>query len=110
MVLENKDHAAEVLPLLQAHEIDETWAGIMPFTKDGRPIVGRLDDAPAPLYVATGMGGSGFCRGPAAGLLLASLIDDGISHAQLNECEADRASSPMAVLRETDPNRFSTVD
>ena len=91
-----------MLPLLQDQEIERTWAGIMPFTPDGLPIIGRLDASNSPLYCATGLGGSGFCRGPATGLLLALLINDGRLQAQLEENEM-----PLSLLKHTDPNRFS---
>ena len=39
----NKEHASEVLPLLSHLEIERTWAGIMPFSKDGKPIIGKLE-------------------------------------------------------------------
>merc|ERR1712150_79880 len=74
----NREHAAEVLPLLKDLPIERTWAGIMPFSKDGLPIVGRINTkvgAKSNLYVCTGMGGSGFSLGPMAGKLLADQID-----------------------------------
>ena len=104
MILDNKRHATEVLPILEDYEIEEKWAGIMPFTVDGVPIVGRIDGVGAPLYVCTGLGGSGFCRGPGAGLLLASLINDGRLHSELPKDFVN--DWPTTVLRETNPNRF----
>ena len=102
MIRANKEHAGEVLPLLRDHDIERTWAGIMPFTPDGAPIIGRLDDSESPLYCATGLGGSGFCRGPASGIILAMLINDGRLHAHIEDKEG-----LLSLLRHTDPNRFS---
>ena len=104
-ITENKAHAEEVLPQLKEMPIGERWAGIMPFSADGKPIVGQLDedednDQPS-LYVCTGMGGSGFCRGPAAGLLLAHFIDRRKSLAKISENEGI-----LDLLRFTDPLRF----
>ena len=42
-VTANKEHASEVLPILNHLEIERTWAGIMPFSKDGKPIIGKLE-------------------------------------------------------------------
>ena len=42
-VTANKEHASEVLPLLRDLEIKRTWAGIMPFSRDGKPIIGKLE-------------------------------------------------------------------
>ena len=42
-VTANKEHASEVLPLLRDLEIERTWAGIMPFSRDGKPIIGKLE-------------------------------------------------------------------
>ena len=42
-VTANKEHASEVLPLLRNLEIERTWAGIMPFSRDGKPIIGKLE-------------------------------------------------------------------
>ena len=39
----NKEHASEILPLLRNIEIERTWAGIMPFSRDGKPIIGKLE-------------------------------------------------------------------
>jgi sarcosine oxidase subunit beta len=69
----NRAHAAEVLPFLRRVPIARTWAGLMPFSLDGKPIIGRLpgyDDA----YIVGGLASSGFGRGPMAGQLLAELI------------------------------------
>ena len=96
----NKKHASEILPLLEDLDIERTWGGIMPFSKDGLPIIGKLEDSETPLYVCTGMGGSGFCRGPAAGILLGSFIADGRSHSKLKN------TYPYSLLEFTNPNRF----
>ena len=100
LIESNKKHASEVLPLLEDLDIERTWGGIMPFSKDGIPIIGKLEDSETPLYVCTGMGGSGFCRGPAAGILLGSFIADGRSHSNLKN------SYPYSLLEFTNPNRF----
>jgi D-amino-acid dehydrogenase len=48
----------------------------MPFSLDGQPLIGRLPGRDG-LYIVGGLASSGFGRGPAAGRLLAELIDTG---------------------------------
>ncbi len=72
----NFGHASEVLPMLGGLSINRTWSGMMPFSLDGRPIIGRipqLDEA----YIVSGLASSGFGRGPMAGKLIADYVHTG---------------------------------
>ena len=72
----NRGHAAEVLPFLSRLPIARTWAGLMPFTLDGDPLIGKIpqrDD----LYIVGGLASSGFGRGPMAANLLAEYVHAG---------------------------------
>ena len=72
----NRGHAAEVVPLVADLPIARTWAGLMPFSLDGAPIIGRIplrDD----LFIVSGLSSSGFGRGPMAGKLAAEFIHTG---------------------------------
>ncbi len=89
----NFGHAREVLPFLGGLSISRTWAGLMPFSLDGRPIIGRLPGMEN-LYVVSGLASSGFGRGPMAGKLIADYVHTG--------------HRPQ-VLSESDPARFSTA-
>ena len=85
----NRRHAAEVLPFLADLPIARTWAGLMPFSLDGKPLIGRLpgrDD----LWIVSGLASSGFGRGPMAGKLVADYLHTG---------------TPAPVLAEADPAR-----
>jgi sarcosine oxidase subunit beta len=85
----NRRHAAEVLPFLSTLPIARTWAGLMPFSLDGKPLIGRLpgrDD----LWIVSGLASSGFGRGPMAGKLLADYLHTG---------------TPSPVLAPADPAR-----
>ncbi len=85
----NRAHAASVLPFLTVLPTARTWAGLMPFSLDGKPLIGRLpgrDD----LWIVSGLGSSGFGRGPMAGKLLADAVHSG---------------APAPVLAEADPAR-----
>jgi glycine/D-amino acid oxidase-like deaminating enzyme len=72
----NHAHASEALPFLAEVSRARTWAGLMPFSLDGQPLIGRLPGRDG-LYIVGGLASSGFGRGPAAGRLLAELIDTG---------------------------------
>ena len=72
----NKAHAAEILPFLTGCATVRTWAGLMPFSPDGQPIIGTLPGWEG-LYVAGGLASSGFTRGPMTGRLVANMIHTG---------------------------------
>jgi sarcosine oxidase subunit beta len=83
----NRGHVIEVLPFLAELPIARTWAGLMPFSLDGKPLIGRMpgrDD----LWIVSGLASSGFGRGPMAGKLLADYLHTG---------------APAPVLAEADP-------
>jgi len=88
----NRAHAAEVLPALKTLPVKRVWAGLMPFSLDGLPVIGKAARH-SNLYVISGLGASGFSRGPMAGKLLADFIHTG-----------ERPS----ILAEADPSRFDT--
>ena len=88
----NRNHASEVLPFLSTLPVERTWAGLMPFSPDGLPIIGRIP-LRKNLYVVTGLASSGFGRGPMAGKLLAAYVS------------TRRMPQPLA---EADPGRCVT--
>jgi glycine/D-amino acid oxidase-like deaminating enzyme len=83
----NRDHAVSVLPFLGALPIARTWAGLMPFSLDGKPLIGRIPGRDN-VWIVTGLASSGFGRGPMAGKLLADYFHIG---------------APAPVLAEADP-------
>jgi sarcosine oxidase subunit beta len=72
----NRGHAAEVVPLVADLPIARTWAGLMPFSLDGSPIIGKIP-LRENLYIVSGLASSGFGRGPMAGKLAADYIHTG---------------------------------
>jgi len=72
----NREHAAQVLPFLGGLRVSRTWAGLMPFSLDGKPIIGRIARRPN-VFIVSGLASSGFGRGPMAGKLLADCIHAG---------------------------------
>jgi glycine/D-amino acid oxidase-like deaminating enzyme len=85
----NRDHAISVLPFLADLPIARTWAGLMPFPLDGKPLIGRIPGRQN-LWIVSGLASSGFGRGPMAGKLLADALHTG---------------TPALVLADADPAR-----
>jgi sarcosine oxidase, subunit beta len=100
----NHEHAAEVLPLLHKLPIARTWAGLMPFSLDGAPLIGKLPQYNN-LYLVSGLASSGFGRGPMAGKLLADYIHSGHRHPVLTE--ADPARCVTLGEGDTGPGRHA---
>lgn len=84
----NRIHASEVVPLVADLPIARTWAGLMPFSLDGSPIIGKIPQRDN-LYIVSGLASSGFGRGPMAGKLAADYIHAG--HMPQVLAEADPA-------------------
>jgi glycine/D-amino acid oxidase-like deaminating enzyme len=89
----NRDHAAEILPFLRDLPIQRTWAGLMPFSMDGAPLIGRIPPFDH-LYIVSGLASSGFGRGPMAGRLLAGYLLTGHPHPVLVEADPARCVTP----------------
>ena len=89
----NFGHATEILPMLGSHSISRAWAGLMPFSLDGRPIIGRIPQLEG-LYIVSGLASSGFGRGPMAGKLIADYV---------------HTEHRPPVLAESDPARCVTA-
>ena len=90
----NFAHTAEVLPFLNGVAISRTWSGLMPFSLDGKPIIGKmplLDN----LYIVTGLASSGFGRGPMAGKLIADYLHTGHRPQVLAESDPGRCVTPL---------------
>ncbi len=72
----NRNHVIEIFPFLRQYPIKRTWAGLMPFTANLEPIIGKIPYYEN-LYIVTGLSSSGFEQGPMAGKLLAEYIHSG---------------------------------
>ncbi|MGI9253010.1 MAG: NAD(P)/FAD-dependent oxidoreductase [Thermomicrobiales bacterium] len=64
-----------LFPVLRGNgvKIMRAWAGIMGFTADGLPLIGRYDPAPG-LTIAAGFNGGGFSWGAAVGPIIADVL------------------------------------
>ena len=90
----NFAHTAEVLPLLHELAITRTWSGLMPFSLDGKPMIGKIPQLDN-VYIATGLASSGFGRGPMAGKLVADYIHTGHRPHVLEESEPARCVTSL---------------
>jgi sarcosine oxidase subunit beta len=69
----NHRHVGELLPLVRDLHRARRWAGLMPFSLDGRPLLGPISGHEG-LFLAGGLASSGFGRGPMAGQVIADLV------------------------------------
>jgi glycine/D-amino acid oxidase-like deaminating enzyme len=60
-----------LFPSLASVPIVRMWAGIMGFTADGLPLVGKMPGMPG-LFLAAGFNGGGFSWGPIVGKVVAA--------------------------------------
>ena len=88
----NFGHVREILPMLAGQSIARTWAGLMPFSLDGRPIIGKIPQL-EDVYIASGLASSGFGRGPMAGKLVADYVHTGHRPHVLAESDPARCVS-----------------
>ena len=88
----NFGHVAELLPMVGHLSIARTWAGLMPFSLDGRPIIGKIPHLEN-LYIVSGLASSGFGRGPMAGKLIADYVHTGCRPQVLAEADPSRCVS-----------------
>ena len=93
----NRGQATEVIPALREIPVARTWAGSMPFSLDGKPIIGKIPQLDH-LFIVSGLASSGFGRGPMAGKLLAEYIHTG--HRPQVLAEADPARC-VAILEKS---------
>jgi sarcosine oxidase subunit beta len=94
----NRGHAAEVLPFLSSLPTARTWAGLMPFSLDGKPLIGRVPGR-AGLWIVGGLASSGFGRGPMAGKLVADALHTGTLPAVLAEADPARCVRDAIIRR-----------
>ena len=65
---------SDLFPVLRGKaRVVRAWAGIMGFTADGLPLIGRYEPAPG-LTIAAGFNGGGFSWGVIVGKVIASLL------------------------------------
>jgi sarcosine oxidase subunit beta len=90
----NKNHVSELFPFISRIEIDRAWSGFMPFSIDGKPIIGKIPRYKN-LYIVSGLASSGFGRGPMAGKYISEIV--------LTD------HSPN-ILKDAEPSRFDQLN
>ena len=63
----NKQFAENILPFLKDEDMVDTWTGLMPFTPDGKPLIGKIGVLSGGVYIISGLESSGLMMGPGAG-------------------------------------------
>ncbi len=69
----NHAHTGELFPAFAGWTPSRTWSGMMPFSLDGRPLIGPVPGRDG-LFVAGGLASGGFGRGPMTGHFVAELV------------------------------------
>jgi len=71
----NIQYVREFFPDVEKYPLAGTWAGIMGFSVDGKPLIGELHELGYPgLWMAAGFGPHGIMEGPGAARILADMI------------------------------------
>ena len=65
----------ERLPIMREVAITQSWSGMIDATPDAVPVMDSVDGLDG-LFVATGFSGHGFGLGPAAGKIMAGLVQN----------------------------------
>lgn len=65
--------AVRLFPVLAGVALIRAFAGLRPFTPDGRPILGAVPERPG-LYLAAGHEGDGIALGPITGQIMADVV------------------------------------
>jgi sarcosine oxidase subunit beta len=65
--------AVRLFPVLAGVALIRAFAGLRPFTRDGKPILGAVPERPG-LYLAAGHEGDGIALGPITGQIMADVV------------------------------------
>jgi glycine/D-amino acid oxidase-like deaminating enzyme len=90
----NRNHVTEIFPFLRQFPIKRIWAGLMPFTQNLEPIIGKIPQLEN-LYIVTGLSSSGFEQGPMSGKLLAEYIHNGKASPALSSANPVLQVTPL---------------
>jgi len=72
----NKEFISQIFPTLKKAKIDRSWSGLMPWTPDGNPIIGKLRKN---IFVNSGLCSSGVMKSAGASKLCAKIIKNEIN-------------------------------
>ncbi|MEE9203112.1 MAG: FAD-binding oxidoreductase [Dehalococcoidia bacterium] len=83
------DAAVRMVPRLRESKLVEARAGVLGYSPDGRPVLGRLPGWDN-VYIAAGLGTLGILLSPAVGRVMADLIVKGRAEAAIGELSPER--------------------
>ncbi|KJS86998.1 MAG: FAD-dependent oxidoreductase [Peptococcaceae bacterium BICA1-8] len=89
-------NAVRLIPTLKDINIIRTIAGLRPYTPDGLPLLGSIDQ-PEGFYLASGHEGDGIALAPLTGKIMAQLIIDGRSTIDISALSPQRFSLNYAA-------------
>lgn len=102
-----------IFPAVGHVPVVRAWAGIMGFTADGLPLIGRYGAADG-LYVSAGYNGGGFSFAAAAGQAVAQLVVNDPAAQDLSPFDPDRFArggvawdNPFTAGEKNNPKRYS---
>jgi sarcosine oxidase subunit beta len=81
--------AVRMFPAVGNVRLARSFAGLRPFTPDGKPIIGESSSCRG-LYIAAGHEGDGIALGPVTGQIVADLVVDHASPWDLSSVSPDR--------------------
>jgi sarcosine oxidase subunit beta len=82
----SKNFLTKIFPFIAEVEIDRVWTGLMPYSPDEFPIIGKVATLPGEVYILGGLHGEGMSLGPGSGELLARLMTGNSEVKPLLEC------------------------
>ncbi len=83
------EKTAGIIPALKRVNVIRSFAGLRPYTPDGLPILGPVDDVPG-FFMAAGHEGDGIALSPITGELIAQMIATGKSELPLDDFQLSR--------------------
>ena len=83
------EKTAGIIPALKQVNVIRAFAGLRPYTPDGLPILGPVDDVPG-FFMAAGHEGDGIALSPITGELIAQMIATGKSDIPLDDFQVGR--------------------
>lgn len=88
---QNMQTVVQLFPQLATVPVIRSWAGVEAMTPDGIPIISASLNEEG-LFHAFGFSSHGFQLGPVVGVVLADLIEKGVSNFDINPFRIDRFS------------------
>lgn len=86
-------HAVNIIPALRTIHVIRTFAGLRPYTPDGMPIIGPVEEVDG-LIMAAGHEGDGIALAPVTGKLVAQYVASGIMEKEIKGLLLSRFQKP----------------